>query len=74
MADRKRKNRTARGAETSPRWLTANDVAARYACSRVQVYRMVKAGLIPAPVSFGPRISRWDAEALDAADAARVAA
>ena len=56
------------------RWVTVQDVAARYSCSRVTVYRMVKKGVIPATVTFGPRMSRWDVEALDAADAERMAA
>lgn len=53
------------------RWLTVGEVAHRYSCSRVTVYRLVKAGQIPAPVRFSPGMSRWDALALDAADARR---
>lgn len=83
MPDTTEKNRAERRAEASDarrtdrrfgaaqRWLTADDVAARYSCSRVTVYRMVKSGQIPAPVSFGTRMSRWDSEALDAVDAQR---
>ncbi|MCZ7675611.1 MAG: helix-turn-helix domain-containing protein [Roseovarius sp.] len=55
------------------RWLTVNDVAARYSCGRVTVYRMLKAGQLPPPVRFSPRMTRWDREALDAADAERTA-
>jgi predicted DNA-binding transcriptional regulator AlpA len=50
------------------RWLNANQVAVRYGCDRVTVYRMVKRGQIPAPVQFSGRMSRWDANALDAID------
>ena len=57
--------------KTKTRWLNANEVADRYGCGRVTVYRMVKRGLIPAPVQFSGRMSRWDVEALDAADAKR---
>lgn len=55
------------------RWLNANEVAARYGCGRVTIYRMVKRGQIPAPVQFSGRMSRWDINALDAADANRTA-
>ena len=53
------------------RWLNAQQVAARYGCGRVTVYRMVKRGQIPAPVQFSGRMSRWDINALDAADTRR---
>ena len=53
------------------RWLNAEQVAARYGCVRVTVYRMVKRGQIPAPVQFSGRISRWDVNGLNAADEAR---
>ena len=53
------------------RWLNAEQVAARYGCVRVTVYRMVKRGQIPAPIQFSGRMSRWDFEALEAADEAR---
>lgn len=56
---------------TKARWLNAEQVAERYGCGRVTVYRMVKRGLIPAPVQFSGRMSRWDVEALNAADEAR---
>ena len=56
--------------DTQPtqRWLNAEQVAARYGCGRVTVYRMVKRGLIPAPVQFSGRMSRWDVNVLNAAD------
>lgn len=57
--------------DTNTRWLNANEVAQRYGCGRVTIYRMVKRGLIPAPVQFSGRMSRWDVEALNAADIAR---
>ena len=58
--------------DTPPqRWLNAEQVAARYGCVRVTVYRMVKRGQIPAPIQFSGRMSRWDFEALEAADANR---
>ena len=59
--------------QTQNRWLNAEQVADRYGCGRVTVYRMVKRGLIPAPVQFSGRMSRWDVEALNAADANRTA-
>jgi predicted DNA-binding transcriptional regulator AlpA len=59
--------------KTQCRWLNAEQVADRYGCGRVTVYRMVKRGLIPAPVQFSGRMSRWDVEALNAADANRTA-
>lgn len=55
------------------RWLTVEQVASRYGCGRVTVYRMVKRGLIPAPVQFSGRMSRWDIQALNEADANRTA-
>lgn len=55
------------------RWLSAEQVASRYGCGRVTVYRMVKRGLIPAPVQFSGRMSRWDIQALNEADAHRTA-
>jgi predicted DNA-binding transcriptional regulator AlpA len=58
---------------TQPRWLNAEQVAARYGCGRVTVYRMVKRGQIPAPVQFSGRMSRWDVNGLNAADEARTA-
>ena len=59
------------GTQTQTRWLNAEQVADRYSCGRVTVYRMVKRGQIPAPVQFSGRMSRWDIEALNAADANR---
>ena len=54
---------------TSPQlWLNVEQVAARYGCGRVTVYRMVKRGQIPAPVQFSGRMSRWDVAGLNAAD------
>lgn len=55
------------------RWLTVEQVASRYGCGRVTVYRMVKRGLIPAPVQFSGRMSRWDIHALNEADSNRTA-
>uniref|UniRef100_UPI0040470D94 helix-turn-helix transcriptional regulator n=1 Tax=Yoonia sp. TaxID=2212373 RepID=UPI0040470D94 len=62
-------------ADTQPtqRWLNAEQVAERYGCGRVTVYRMVKRGLIPAPVQFSGRMSRWDVEGLNTADKNRTA-
>lgn len=57
--------------ESQTRWLNANEVAVRYGCNRVTIYRMVKRGQIPSPIQFSGRMSRWDVEALNAADAAR---
>ena len=59
--------------QTTQRWLNADQVAARYGCGRVTVYRMVKRGLIPAPVQFSGRMSRWDVEGLNTADKNRTA-
>lgn len=53
------------------RWLNAEQVAARYGCGRVTVYRMVKRGQIPAPVQFSGRMSRWDVNGLNTADEKR---
>lgn len=60
--------------KTQTRWLNAEQVAGRYGCGRVTVYRMVKRGLIPAPIQFSGRMSRWDVEALNATDSARATA
>ena len=59
--------------QTPQRWLNAEQVADRYGCGRVTVYRMVKRGQIPAPVQFSGRMSRWDVTGLNAADEARTA-
>ena len=59
--------------QTTQRWLNADQVAARYGCGRVTVYRMVKRGQIPAPVQFSGRMSRWDVEGLNTADKNRTA-
>ena len=58
--------------QPTQRWLNADQVAPRYGCGRVTVYRMVKRGLIPAPVLFSGRMSRWDVAGLDAVDEARM--
>ena len=54
--------------QTTQRWLNAKQVAARYGCGRVTIYRMVKRGQIPAPVKFSGRMSRSDVNGLNTAD------
>ena len=54
--------------QTTQRWLNAKQVAARYGCGRVTIYRMVKRGQIPAPVQFSERMSRSDVNGLNTAD------
>mgnify|MGYP000161865018 FL=1 len=54
--------------QTTQRWLNAKQVAARYGCGRVTIYRMVKRGQIPAPVQFSGRMSRSDVNGLNTAD------
>jgi predicted DNA-binding transcriptional regulator AlpA len=39
-------------------------VAALYGCSPATVWRGVKAGRIPAPVKFSPKVSAWNVGAL----------
>lgn len=58
--------------QSQQRWLNADQVAERYGCGRVTVYRMVDRGQIPAPVRFSHRMSRWDVAGLNAADEARI--
>ena len=46
-------------------------VAARYGVSRATVWRWVRRGTLPAPVSLSPGCTRWAGEQLEAADAKR---
>lgn len=57
--------------QSQKRWLKAEQVAERYGCRPVTVYRMVKRGQIPAPIQFSGRMSRWDVAALNTADEER---
>ena len=47
-------------------YLTDQDLATRYAISRVTVWRWVSTGRLPAPVKIGPNCSRWIAEEVEA--------
>ena len=40
-------------------YLRDTEVAARYGISKPTVWRWVREGILPAPVSLGPRCSRW---------------
>ncbi|MCP3671349.1 MAG: AlpA family phage regulatory protein [Gammaproteobacteria bacterium] len=49
-------------------YLSDRQVASRYSIGRSTVWQWVKDGLLPAPIRFGQRCSRWDSDALDAQD------
>ena len=53
------------------KYLSDAQVAARYSVSRQTVWRWVKGGILPEPVSFSPGCTRWNAEELDKRDAER---
>jgi predicted DNA-binding transcriptional regulator AlpA len=52
-------------------YLTDLQVAERYVVSRPTVWRWVRIGRLPPPVSIGPNTRRWLIAALDAWDAER---
>lgn len=56
---------------TNKKYLKDVDVADRYSVSRVSVWRWVREGRLPAPISLSPGTTRWAIDELDATDAAR---
>ena len=49
-------------------YLSDKQVAQRYSIGRSTVWQWVKDGLLPSPVRFGQRCSRWSSEDLDEHD------
>ncbi|KHF24517.1 transcriptional regulator [Solemya velum gill symbiont] len=50
-------------------YIDDKQVAERYKIGRSTVWQWVKDGLLPSPVKFGQRVTRWDSDDLDAHDA-----
>ncbi|TWT18531.1 hypothetical protein FQY83_14220 [Luteimonas marina] len=50
-----------------PRYLRPRQAARRYSVSTVTIWRMVKAGILPAPRKLGERVSLLDRAACDEA-------
>ena len=50
-------------------YLPVKNVADRYGIGVSTVWQWVKEGLLPGPVKFGRRCTRWDSSDLDAHDA-----
>ncbi len=48
----------------SQKYFTDRDLAARYAISRASVWRWVKQGQLPEPVTLGPATTRWSLDAI----------
>ncbi|MEW8022136.1 MAG: helix-turn-helix domain-containing protein [Candidatus Thiodiazotropha endolucinida] len=47
------------------KYLSVKGVAHRYDVGVSTVWQWVKEGILPAPVKFGKRCTRWDADVLD---------
>ncbi len=50
------------------KYLSDRQVAERYGIGRSTVWQWVKDGLLPGPVKFGQRCTRWDSDELDIHD------
>lgn len=57
-----------------PQYLTDKALAERYAVHRVTIWRWVREGRFPSPVSLGPNCKRWKGSDVDAWENAREAA
>jgi excisionase family DNA binding protein len=51
-------------APADPRLLTSDEVAAMLSVHRNTVLQMVNRGDLPRPMKIGPRLNRWQADAL----------
>ncbi len=49
-------------------YISDKQVAARYHIGRSTVWLWVKRGILPGPLKFGQRCSRWDTDDLDKHD------
>ncbi|MEW8042545.1 MAG: helix-turn-helix domain-containing protein [Candidatus Thiodiazotropha endolucinida] len=49
-------------------YLSVKDVSRRYSVGVSTVWQWVKDGMLPAPVKFGQRCTRWDSDELDEHD------
>ncbi|MEW8293624.1 MAG: helix-turn-helix domain-containing protein [Candidatus Thiodiazotropha sp.] len=49
-------------------YLPVKDVSRRYGVGVSTVWQWVKDGLLPAPVKFGQRCTRWDSDELNEHD------
>lgn len=45
--------------ETDERWLNVDEIASRVGVSKATVWNWTAKGIIPKPVSLGPRATRW---------------
>lgn len=50
------------------KYLSDRQVAERYGIGRSTVWQWVKDGILPAPIGFGQRCTRWDSDELDEHD------
>ena len=51
------------------KYVPVKSVAQRYDVGVSTVWQWVKDGLLPGPIKFGQRCTRWDSDDLDAHDA-----
>jgi prophage regulatory protein len=58
-------NRTLPQTNQSDRILRVQRVAERLGVSTPTVWRWSRAGILPAPIHVGPRVTGWSAEAID---------
>ncbi|MCG7928043.1 MAG: helix-turn-helix domain-containing protein [Candidatus Thiodiazotropha taylori] len=50
------------------KYLTVKEVSHRYGIGVSTVWQWVKDGLLPSPIKFGQRSTRWDCDSLDEHD------
>jgi|SoiMethySBSTD1v2_1073268.scaffolds.fasta_scaffold2704985_2 predicted DNA-binding transcriptional regulator AlpA len=53
------------------RYLSANDLAARYSVHVITIWKWVQRGLLPAPERIGPNSTRWRSDLIAAHEWAR---
>ncbi len=54
--------------DKSKKFIRDTEVAERYGIGRSTVWQWVQDGILPSPIRFGHRCSRWDSDELDAND------
>lgn len=50
----------------TPQFVRDTDLAERYSVSRATIWRWVREGRFPAPVTISPGTTRWSLEAIEA--------
>lgn len=51
---------------TTHQWLTVAEVCAKLRISRTTLYRLVRRGIVPAPIELAPAMKRWKDSDLEA--------